>query len=83
MEAASVKWSKLGFGMSQMICVLSHELYVSSFPVDSSGQFFFFFFNISKTVSHMKKLAKRVYRDTVRDTLKIKVLVCRREGLKI
>lgn len=62
MEAASVKWSKLGFGMSQMISDLSHDLYVSSFPVDSSGQFF---------------------GDTVRDTLKIKVLVCRREGLKI
>ena len=31
----------------------------------------------------MKKLVKRVYRGTVRDTLKIKVLVCRREGLKI
>ena len=64
MEAASVKWPKLGFGMNQMISVLSHDLYVSSFPVDSSGQFFF----ICKTVT---------------DTLKIKVLVCRREGLKI
>ena len=42
MEAASVKWPKLGFGMNQMISVLSHDLYVSSFPVDSSGQFFFY-----------------------------------------